>query len=180
MFRNQLLARLEAYQNQYPSEDAVVGRMESFVLAHADCFERSCRPGHITGSAWLLNTSRTHTLLTHHRKLDRWLQLGGHSDGDPDTLAVAMREACEESGLAVAPLRRAIFDLDIHEIPARGQEPAHLHYDVRFVLVAQSEAFTVSPESKALRWVGLSELQALTKEESVLRMARKTPELQND
>ena len=70
-------------------------------------------------------------LLAHHRKLGRWLQPGGHSDGDPDTLAVALREAREESGLDVQALDDAIFDLDLHRIPARDREPAHLHFDVR-------------------------------------------------
>ena len=92
-------------------------------------------------------------LLAHHRKLGRWLQPGGHSDGDPDTLAVALREAREESGLDVRALDDAIFDIDVHRIPARGREPAHLHFDVRFLVQAEHDRFRVSDESHALAWV---------------------------
>ena len=112
-------------------------------------------------------------LLAHHRKLRRWLQPGGHSDGDPDTLAVALREAREESGLDARVLDNAIFDIDVHGIPARGREPAHLHFDERFLVQAEHDRFRVSEESHALAWVPAVGLGALTDEESVLRMARK-------
>ena len=118
-------------------------RVSAFVRAHPDCFLRSCREGHITGSAWILSADHRQALLTHHRKLDRWLQLGGHSDGESDPRQVALREAQEESGLArfrflpeaSDPLP---LDLDVHPIPAFGGEPAHLHLDVRFLLVAEA------------------------------------------
>ena len=103
----------------------------------------------------------------------RWLQPGGHSDGDPDTLAVALREAREESGLDLRALDDAIFDIDVHGIPARGREPAHFHFDVRFLVQAEHDRFKVSDESHALPWVPAVGLNALTDEESVLRMARK-------
>ena len=89
-------------------------------------------------------------LLAHHRELERWLQPSGHSDGDPDTLAVAMREAREESGLDVRALDNAIFDIDVHRIPARGREPAHFHFDVRFLVQAKHDRFRVSDEWHAL------------------------------
>jgi 8-oxo-dGTP pyrophosphatase MutT (NUDIX family) len=115
-------------------------------------------------------------LLTHHRKLGRWLQLGGHSDGDPDTLGVAQTEASEESGLCVRPLSEAVFDLDVHEIPARKGDPAHWHFDVRFALqVTGSEDFRVSGESLDLAWVPIDRLGEYTDEASMLRMARKWP-----
>jgi 8-oxo-dGTP pyrophosphatase MutT (NUDIX family) len=120
-----------------------------------------------------VNEPGTHVLLTHHRKLDRWLQLGGHSDGDPDTLAVARREAEEESGLPVRVLGTAIFDLDVHEIPARKGDPAHYHYDVRFIFVADHEGFEVSDESHDLAWVPIDGLADYSTEESLLRMGRK-------
>ena len=102
-----------------------------------------------------------------------WLQLGGHSDGDPDTAAVAKREAEEESGLPVTLVSPEIFDIDVHAIPARKEDPEHEHFDVRFQLVAQREDFVVSPESIDLAWVPLVELQQYTDEESILRMQRK-------
>ena len=112
-------------------------------------------------------------LLVHHAKLGRWLQPGGHSDGDPDTLAVALRGTREESGLDVRALDDAIFDIDVHRIPARGREPAHLHFEVRFLVQAEHDRFRISDESHALAWVPATGLGALTDEESVLRIARK-------
>jgi 8-oxo-dGTP pyrophosphatase MutT (NUDIX family) len=113
-------------------------------------------------------------LLTHHKKLGRWLQVGGHSDGCADPLAVAIKEAEEESGLAVTALAAEAFDIDVHEIPARKSDPAHFHFDIRFVLQArEGEAFQVSDESHDLAWVPVQRLADYTNEESMLRMARK-------
>ena len=112
-------------------------------------------------------------LLTHHRKLGRWLQPGGHSDEDSDTLEVALREAREESGLEVRALDKAIFDLDVHLIPAQGQDPPHYHYDVRFLVQAMEDGFQVNDESFALAWVPADRVGVFTSDESVLRMARK-------
>ena len=173
MHRRRLKALLAAYRERWPQEAATVARFEAFVDSQADCFHRSCRVGHITGSAWLVDIAGERVLLAHHRKLGRWLQPGGHSDGDPDSLAVALREAREESRLEVHALDDAIFDIDVHRIPARGHEPAHLHFDARFLVQAKHDRFRVSDESHALAWVPAVGLGALTDEESVLRMARK-------
>jgi 8-oxo-dGTP pyrophosphatase MutT (NUDIX family) len=114
-------------------------------------------------------------LLTHHAKLDRWLQLGGHADGDGNVLAVAVKEAEEESGLLdFVQVGKGIFDIDIHPIPARKGEPEHLHYDVRFVLrPGGSLEFTVSDESHDLRWVSPEDVKGLTTETSMMRMVDK-------
>jgi 8-oxo-dGTP pyrophosphatase MutT (NUDIX family) len=173
MHRSGLLQLLDEYQQRWPDETSVAERFRSFMRDNERCFERDCWAGHITGSAWLVNGPGSHVLLTHHRKLQRWLQLGGHSDGDSDTLAVALREAEEESGLRIQAQSGAIFDLDVHEIPARKADPAHFHYDVRFVIKALDEAFSVSKESLALAWVPIAEIESYTREESVLRMVRK-------
>ena len=173
MHRRGLRTLLAAYRTRWPGESETLRRFDSFVAAHPDCFDRSCRVGHITGSTWIVDETGERALLTHHRKLGLWLQLGGHCDGDPDTLAVALREAREESGLAVRALERSIFDLDVHPIPARGRERAHHHFDVRFLVQAEHDRFTVSEESHALAWVPVNGLDALTDDESVLRMARK-------
>lgn len=147
-----------------------------FVAAHADCLERSCVPGHLTGSAWIVSPDRTRTLLTHHLKLDKWLQLGGHADGEGDLLAVALREAREESGLAgVRAVSAEIFDLDRHWIPPRKSDPGHYHYDLRFLIEANpSEPLAISSESKDLAWVELERVTVLNPEESMARMVRKT------
>ncbi|MDT8437925.1 MAG: NUDIX hydrolase [Wenzhouxiangellaceae bacterium] len=167
--RNALDNYAEADRNQFD----IVTRFNQLLTEHAGCFERSCWAGHITGSAWIVDPAGERVLLTHHRKLDRWLQPGGHSDGDPDTLAVALREAEEETGLTVSPVDRTIFDLDIHPIPARGDDPEHEHFDVRFALRALTTDYVVSDESHDLAWVAIDELTRYTDEESVLRMARK-------
>ena len=151
-------------------------RIGRFVTAHPDCFERSLAIGHVTGSAWVVDPERRHALLTHHRKLGKWLQPGGHADGDPDTLRVAQREAREESSLEqIRVVSEAIFDVDIHVIPARGAEPEHLHYDIRFLLEAgRGATLAPSSESQSLAWVALGAIAKLNPEESILRMVRKT------
>ena len=177
MHRRPLLSLLDAYQPAGADDAAARDRIAAFVREHADCFERSLLVGHVTGSAWIVDASRTRCLLTHHRKLERWLQLGGHADGQTDVLKVAMREAREESGLAsLRVVSASVFDCDVHWIPARGAEPGHSHHDVRFLLEADpAESLVVSEESKELAWVALGEVAALGADESVLRMVAKTP-----
>jgi len=173
--RKPLLDQLAAYQEKHPAEADTVARFIHFVESRPECFERSLLDGHVTGSAWIVDSSSTRVLLTHHRKLDAWLQLGGHADGDPDVLAVALKEAEEESGLSdFEPIVEGIFDLDIHPIPERKGVPEHLHYDVRYVLRANgSTDYVVSEESHDLRWVPLDEVATLTTDESMLRMVEK-------
>lgn len=177
--RERLLWALASYARRFPDEAGVAERFAAFVGAHADCFERTCVPGHVTGSAWVVSADGARFLLTHHRKLGRWLQLGGHSDGDPDTAAVALREATEESGiagLALAPVDGLVLplDLDAHEIPARENEPAHIHYDVRFLIVAPPDAtLTISDESLALRWFPRDQPLTVEHDESVARLQHK-------
>jgi 8-oxo-dGTP pyrophosphatase MutT (NUDIX family) len=174
--RAELIRNLERYQPFDPKEREMRERFLEFVRAHPDCFERALGIGHVTGSAWILDLERRHVLLTHHYRLNKWMQLGGHSDGDSDTLAVALREAHEESGLdQIRSLSDEIFDLDIHEIPKRGNEPAHLHYDIRFLLEAdRRQPLTITEESKDLAWAALDEIARFSLEESILRLARKT------
>ena len=170
------LLRAHAAQPLDPHESAMTAEIIRFVETHADCFLRSCLTGHLTGSAWIVDPARTRTLLTHHRKLDKWLQLGGHADGETDLLAVALREAREESGLTrLRPVKLAPFDVDRHEIPERKGVPAHWHLDLRFLVEGDpAEPLTVSDESHDLAWVELTRVAALNPEESMLRMVRKT------
>jgi 8-oxo-dGTP pyrophosphatase MutT (NUDIX family) len=177
--RFDLLADLRRYAPSDAREAAMVARLRAFVVAHPECFERSLAIGHVTGSAWVIDRAGEAALLTHHRKLGKWLQLGGHADGDPDVRAVALREAREESGLtAIEPASGAIYDVDVHDIPARGDEPAHVHYDVRFAFVAdRGDVPVASAESFAVAWVPLAELERYAIDESVRRLARKTPVL---
>ena len=174
--RSRLIAELALYRAGDAREAAMAAELLHFVRAEPRAFERGLRGGHVTGSAWIVDRARTQALLTHHRKLDIWVQLGGHADGESDVRRVALREALEESGLTkIVAARDGIYDVDIHEIPARLDEPAHLHYDVRFAFFADpAEPFHVSSESHALAWVPLGELAALGVDASVLRLAAKT------
>lgn len=175
MHRRDLLDKLARFRTTERHEQASREQMIAFVRRHPDCFERSLAIGHVTGSAWILSADGSRALLSHHRKLNKWLQLGGHADGDADVLRVALREAQEESGLTgIEPVSAEIFDVDVHAIPPRGGDSAHLHYDVRFLFRATGgERFRVSDESHDLAWVTPRELTALDVDESVLRMHRK-------
>jgi len=159
-----------------PEEARAVADTAAFIAAHPDHLFRTCREGHLTGSAWIVSPDRKRTLLTEHRKLLKWLQLGGHADGDPDLLAVALREAWEESGLTrLRAVSSDLFDVDRHRIPARGAEPEHWHHDLRFLIEADpDEPLVLSSESKALAWVDVSAVTGLNSEESMARMVRKT------
>lgn len=171
--RQRLLDLISEYAERHPEEQEVVERFVGFVAEQERCFERDCWAGHITGSAWLVNEAHTHVLLTHHRKLGAWLQLGGHSDGETNTLCAAQREAEEESGLPVRVLDSRIFDLDIHEVPVHKAEPAHLHYDVRFVFEAERTDFRISGESMDLAWIEMEKVADFTYDRSIVRMTTK-------
>ncbi|NNE90704.1 MAG: NUDIX hydrolase [Verrucomicrobiales bacterium] len=175
MHRDPLLKLIFDYGRRYPEESATVGRFLEFVESQPDCFQRSLAIGHLTGAAWLVNAKGDSVLLTHHRKLEKWLQPGGHADGETDIFKVAKTEADEETGLRpIEPIVDQIFDLDIHTIPARKNEPEHEHFDVRFAFRhCGSGEFTVSHESIDLAWVPLEKLSEYTTEESIERMARK-------
>ena len=169
-----LFELLREHARNVPAQSALADEFGTVVRDHADSFHRERLEGHFTGSAWLVSADGERVLLTHHRKLQRWLQLGGHADGDRDLANVALREAGEESGLTDLVLEgRGIFDLDKHWIPARADVPGHWHYDARFVVRARgSETFAVSEESLALAWRPVAALASDPQaDESLRRMA---------
>ncbi len=175
-----LTSLLRAYLAAGTEQIAQCQQFEAFAASHADVYHRTHSPGHFTASAWLVSKDGACVLLTHHQKLGRWLQLGGHADGDLDLVSVALREAEEESGLTGLTIIPEIFDLDAHDIPARGvvgapnYEPAHIHWDVRFVVRASVEDFSVSEESLALAWVDIATLaRDANADASLVRMAEK-------
>lgn len=150
-------------------------RTSEFVSNNVFCTSRDTLSGHVTASAWILSPDRTSTLLTHHRKLGRWLQLGGHVEADHTIQDAAAREAREESGIDdLRLLDHRLFDIDVHSIPARKAEPEHFHYDFRFIFQSMTDLFSVGDESHGLAWVRLSEIEGPDSDASIIRMVRKT------
>lgn len=177
--QNILLSNLLAsYHPIDEAEQEYKKRIIDFLKCYPNAFERSLEVGHITASAWLVNKDNTKALLMHHKKLDIWVQLGGHCDGNTDALAVAIKEAQEESGImGIQPVSGAVFDIDIHLIPENKKEKAHYHYDIRFLLkVMSDEDYVQNQESNALMWVDKKE-KLPTNERSVTRMFDKWREL---
>lgn len=168
---------LDLLKNYIPSQEEQFFKEQIIAFAHnyENCFERSLEIGHITASCWLLNKNCSHALLTYHAKLNEWFQLGGHCDGNPDVLEVALKEAQEESGIAsIKPVDNTIFDIDVHLIPENKKEKAHFHYDIRFLLqVTSDEQITISSESKDLRWFDKNRQSLPTTNSSVVRLFNK-------
>ena len=171
--RAALLELLRRYSPTVADRAPVVKQILSFVESEPECAERSHQFGHLTGSAWIVNPARTKALLLHHSKLNRWMQPGGHADGELDLLSVALKEAREESGLPrIEPISREVFDVDIHEIPQFKDIPAHYHFDVRFLLCADdSEQPCRNEESNEVKWIDLTDIHTYTEEESVSRLS---------
>jgi 8-oxo-dGTP pyrophosphatase MutT (NUDIX family) len=150
-----------------PEEAGDRDQIVAFVRRHERPFDRAILEGHLTGSAITVSADGARVLLLHHRKLDRWLQPGGHGDlGETTGEQVALREALEESGiegLALHPRAPRPLDVDVHDIPARGSEPAHQHLDLRYLVVAPASA-RLRPELAELneiRWVAWDETEPL-------------------
>lgn len=163
---------LSDYAPHDEAQRATRARMLVFIDEHpTDAHLRGLAVGHLTASALVVDASGERALLTHHRKLERWLQLGGHCDGDANLMATALREAVEESGIADLCIRPEPIDLDIHSIPARPGEPEHSHLDTRFVVFAPAGArAVVSDESHELGWFSPAELAHLAVDDSVRRL----------
>ena len=174
MHRNKIINLLKIYQPT-PREFSYKNRILKFIEENNNCFDRELETGHITGSAWLINKTGDKVLLMHNAKLNKWLQPGGHADGNSDILSVAIKEASEESGISsISAVSKKIFDIDIHKIPANKKEQTHFHYDIRFILqVTSNEEMAINRESHELLWCGKDIKSLPTKEESVLRMHRK-------
>ncbi|MGL4231848.1 MAG: NUDIX hydrolase [Casimicrobium sp.] len=162
-----LLADLSLYaKSANDSQRNQANRIATFVRLSAAPWRRSTLEGHLTASAWIVDETFEHALLVHHKKLSRWLQPGGHiDDTDATVFDAALREASEETGLInlnVVPLNRgtSLFDIDVHAISARHDEPAHFHYDVRYLFSAARTARTTidAGESNELAWIALAEV----------------------
>ena len=163
--------QLARYAERHPEDVDTVRRFERLLEAGRDAFVREHPGGHFTASALVFDPARTSIVLTHHRKLDIWIQLGGHADGQADLVTAARREAEEESGLSGLELSSPeIVDIDIHPIPAHGSEPPHEHYDVRFAFIAAGgRDLVVSDESHDLAWVAVDRVAEYSDEPSLHR-----------
>lgn len=160
-----------------PAEAAHRNAILALVENEPLCFARTTWvPGHVTGSAFIVRPDIGEVLLHHHRRLDSWLQLGGHDDGEHDPAATALREGAEESGLSdLVLLSAAILDLDVHGTPGRTGQPAHLHHDVRYALLTGSpDAIRRdAAESLDLRWFALDEAERIMNEPGATRALAK-------
>ncbi len=177
MTRALLLDRLQSYKTLFAEERDFVPRFISLLNNFSRCFTRELVSGHLTGSAWVISPDRQRVIMLHHKKLNRWLQPGGHADGDENLLAVAQKELEEETGLKQYRwLSANIFDLDIHLIPQRAAVPAHFHFDVRFVAEANpSQPIEHNSESNFVEWLTLKEAAEKSNfEPSIERMIAKT------
>jgi 8-oxo-dGTP pyrophosphatase MutT (NUDIX family) len=155
--RDALLRHVPADAREERHQKAIVRLVET----ETACFSRhTFTPGHITGSAFVVCEDTGFVLLHHHRRLDAWLQMGGHDDGENDARATALREGREESGLSdLTLLTPEILDVDVHDIPAGKGEPAHLHHDVRFAVATREPGAIQRDEGESLdlRWFTLEE-----------------------
>jgi 8-oxo-dGTP pyrophosphatase MutT (NUDIX family) len=172
--RESLVTAISNYVTPYPEEAAFVPRFLD-LLSQPGCFQRDHLPGHITGSAWIVNEPVTKVLMVLHGSLGRWLQPGGHADGEENVLNTARREAFEETGLSNLTLvSKQFIDLDIHPIPQKEHFPGHDHYDIRFLFLGdEKHELRISDESTDLRWIELGQLDKFTTERSVLRLREK-------
>jgi 8-oxo-dGTP pyrophosphatase MutT (NUDIX family) len=174
--RDSLAHWLQSYSPSDAREQVFHRTMLELLGSSGDPFSRGhFTPGHFTASAFILSPDRQSVLLILHSKLKKWLQPGGHiSAQDIDVLAAARREVAEEVTLTdVALAHDGIFDIDVHDIPPLRGEPAHQHFDVRFLFVAPNLTMSADSDAAAARWLTLSNLVDVTSDESVLRALRK-------
>jgi 8-oxo-dGTP pyrophosphatase MutT (NUDIX family) len=165
------LVQLRGVRTGDPVVAATVERVGSMITTLPDPADRATRPGHLTGSAFVVSADGSAAVLLLHTKLEKWLQPGGHADGDCNLAAVALREASEETGIEGLGVHPIAIDVDVHEVRPQTEDP-HLHLDVRYLVVAPPAARVVgNEESRAIRWVSRSRLGAYSPDAGLVRLA---------
>ncbi len=174
-YKKQLLEQLENYKSYDIEEQTSVNIVIDFMKNNTIVTGKKNTRGHLTGSAFITNKSKTKVLLTHHKKLNLWVQLGGHVDDGETVFEAAYREGIEESGLQTLQFHnQEIFDIDVHMIPARKQDKEHYHHDLRYLFFAdENDPIIVSDESQDVKWIPLDMIHQYTKETSLIRMVHK-------
>lgn len=171
------LTQLNQYHPTDPKEQQDRELVLDFVRSEPHCFDHDCTGGQITGSSLVVSEDGREVILNHHKKLGRWIQFGGHCDGSSDVAGTALREAEEESGLTKLHFHDAvdgIFDISVHDIPEYQGKPAHLHYDIRYLLVGDNkEKLVTSHESHDLKWVPVNDVGSYNSEHDFARMIDK-------
>jgi len=170
-----ILDLLGEYKIIYPEDELNKDKIIGFIKSGGKFCGKDGREEHITGSAWIVNKKFTRVLLTHHKKLERWVQLGGHMESGEQVYDTAFREAFEESGLmSLTPVSEEIFDIDVFFVPEYVNKKEHWHYDIRFLFCAEErENPRISCESHDVKWLDLDKLENYTTERSILRMRQK-------
>lgn len=165
------LAQLRGVRSGDPIVAVEVDRVRSMIMTLSDPADRATRPGHLTGSAFVVSADGADAVLLLHTKLGLWLQPGGHADGDCNLAAVALREATEETGIEGLGVHPVAIDVDVHEVRPPKEDP-HLHLDVRYLVVAPAAARLVgNEESRAIRWVSRSRLGDYSPDAGLIRLA---------
>jgi 8-oxo-dGTP pyrophosphatase MutT (NUDIX family) len=170
-----LRRELEAYREQDAERARVADRMLELSRLPGAFSREHLEPGHFTASAFVVCPERRRVLLIQHAKRQRWLQPGGHVEaGDQGLISAAEREVAEETGVSgLVPLSDGVFDIDVHAIPARPNEGAHQHFDVRYAFAAPSADLVASDEVRGVRWVEFAAVPALNPEESIVRCVKR-------